>query len=187
MLEFYNTHIHPSSAQRAKAVIYLIAQTSPEEIAAKSDPEEQSAKLAKTLAGLLGQMGIESDAGKLQARLKPEEVAGGDTAAISAALGTYLTKDSGMPEEDANKMLQESAPVLQQVLPTLGIKLKGTGSPEQDDSASASTTSSEARLPELKEAVLIEDVRAFKASMPLSEGATPVKHLSEFEDLEPKL
>ena len=40
---------------------------------------------------------------------------------------------------------------------------------------------------EAQKAVVIEDVREFKARMPLSEGARPVKDLSEFEELEPKL
>ena len=60
-----------------------------------------------------------------------------------------------------------------------------TESSVKDDTAS--TTSSERKLPPIKEAEVIEDVRAFKARMPLSEGARPVKDLSEFEELEPKL
>jgi len=55
----------------------------------------------------------------------------------------------------------------------------------KDDTAS--TTSSERKLPTLKEAEVIEDVRDFKARMPLSEGARPAKDLSEFEELESKL
>lgn len=39
----------------------------------------------------------------------------------------------------------------------------------------------------VSEAVVIDNVRAFKAMLPLSEGARPVKDLVEFEDLEPKL
>ena len=35
--------------------------------------------------------------------------------------------------------------------------------------------------------VVIEDVKTFKASMPLSAGATPVKDLSEYEELGSKL
>lgn len=101
MLDFYNTHLSPASATRAKAAIHLIAQTSPDEVAADKDSPTQ-----QVLDG----------------------------------------KDE-----------------------------------------SASVTSSEALLPQGNEAVVIEDIRAFKASIPLSEGARPVKDLSEFEELEPKL
>jgi insulysin len=38
-----------------------------------------------------------------------------------------------------------------------------------------------------KEPYVIENVRTFKASLPVSAGATPVKDLSEFEELDAKL
>lgn len=59
----------------------------------------------------------------------------------------------------------------------------------QDETASA--TNSELRVEEQKKevgtAIRIEDVRSFKASMPLSEAKRPVKDLAEFEDLGAKL
>lgn len=59
----------------------------------------------------------------------------------------------------------------------------------KDETASA--TSSELRVEEQKKevgtAIRIEDVRSFKASMPLSEAMRPVKDLAEFEDLGAKL
>lgn len=59
----------------------------------------------------------------------------------------------------------------------------------KDEAASAA--SSELRVEEQKKevgtAIRIEDVRSFKASMPLSEAMRPVKDLAEFEDLGAKL
>lgn len=183
MVDFYNVHLNPASTQRAKAAIHLLAQTSPEEIAASSDSQEQTKKLAQTLGQLLSQMGVEADTTKLEERLSKADVAGGDTESITAAMSEYLTKDSGTSSADASQLVTSAESVLGQILPTLGIRPKGMV--VQDDNAS--TTSSEARLPAIKEAEVIVDVRAFKASMPLSEGARPVKDLSEFEDFEPKL
>ncbi|CAD0082820.1 unnamed protein product [Aureobasidium vineae] len=55
----------------------------------------------------------------------------------------------------------------------------------------ASVTSSERRvekqMEEVGTAIRIEDVRSFKASMPLSEAMRPIKDLAEFEDLGAKL
>lgn len=183
MVDFFDTHISPASTKRSKAAVWLIAQTSPEEIAARADPQEQTTKLAETLVQVLGQMGVKSDPTKLQERLSKVDVAGGDVDGIASAMSEFLEKDSGLPSTDAQTLMSESAPLLSQVLPTLGIRPKGAK--VHDDNTS--TTSSEARLPAIKEAEVIEDIRAFKASMPLSEGARPVKDLSEFEDLESKL
>ena len=63
--------------------------------------------------------------------------------------------------------------------------------PQAVKDETASATSSELRVEEQKKevgtAIRIEDVRSFKASMPLSEAMRPVKDLAEFEDLGAKL
>lgn len=55
---------------------------------------------------------------------------------------------------------------------------KATTVPEDESKVSTGTT---------QEAVVIEDVRDFKARLNVSAGARPVKDLSEFEDLDAKL
>jgi insulysin len=64
-----------------------------------------------------------------------------------------------------------------------------TQATNKDDTAS--TTSSELRVEEQKKevgvAVRIEDIRSFKAAMPLSEAMRAVRNISEFEDLGSKL
>jgi insulysin len=66
-----------------------------------------------------------------------------------------------------------------------------TSEPQAVKDETASATSSELRVEEQKKevgtAIRIEDVRSFKASMPLSEAMRPVKDLAEFEDLGAKL
>jgi insulysin len=68
---------------------------------------------------------------------------------------------------------------------------KKTEEPEAVKDETASATSSELRVEEQKKevgtAIRIEDVRSFKASMPLSEAMRPVKDLAEFEDKGAKL
>lgn len=66
-----------------------------------------------------------------------------------------------------------------------------TAKPQGVRDETSSATSSERRVEEQKKevgtAIKIEDVRSFKASMPLSEAMRPVKDLAEFEDLGSKL
>ncbi|CAD0094297.1 unnamed protein product [Aureobasidium mustum] len=66
-----------------------------------------------------------------------------------------------------------------------------TGEPQGVREDTASTTNSERRVEEQMQqvgtATRIEDVRSFKARMPLSEAMRPVKDLAEFEDLGAKL
>lgn len=66
-----------------------------------------------------------------------------------------------------------------------------SGEPQGVKDETASATSSERRVGEQMQqvgtATKIEDVRSFKARMPLSEAMRPVKDLAEFEDLGSKL
>lgn len=180
MIDYYTTHLHPSSPQRAKASVWLIAQTSPEKLAAQADPKEVIEKLSATLAQLLSQMQIQVDNPKLQSRLDAVDIKGHAVSQIKLALSTYLIKDNGMAQADVDKLVFESDPILAQILPQIGIVAASN-----DDSTSLKSDETKSALS--KEAEVIENVRAFKAGMPLSAGAQPVKDLSEFEDLEPKL
>lgn len=69
----------------------------------------------------------------------------------------------------------------------LSVHLIAQGS--SGDAAAAKTADVEAVAVDGKksEPMIITDVRSFKATLPLSEGARPVKDLVEFEELEPKL
>ncbi|KAK5018667.1 metalloprotease, partial [Cryomyces antarcticus] len=73
----------------------------------------------------------------------------------------------------------EGKAALTTVLPSIGIDAHAA-------SDKSSTISQPASLSP-NEVVIVTDVHAFKASMAVSAGARPVKDLSEFEELEPKL
>jgi insulysin len=63
--------------------------------------------------------------------------------------------------------------------------------PESEIRGGASTSTADGACvgtgPSDSKTVVIEDVKAFKASMPLTAGVRPIKDLSEFEELEAKL
>lgn len=184
MIEFYNHYLLPSSPSRAKASVHLIAQSSAEDVAADvatdKDPKEQLSELAAMLAQLLEQLGVAIDQTILITRLEEVDVVGGDTEGIMGAVGGYLKVDAGMPAEQVEQVMTQGKMVLSQVLPKLGIK------PKQPQQESEVVVNGDAEIKQA-EVVVIEDVKAFKASMPVSAGARPVKDLSEFEELEPKL
>ncbi|KAK5120857.1 hypothetical protein LTR85_005924 [Meristemomyces frigidus] len=182
MLDFFRSYFLPSSPTRAKASIHLVAQASAEDIAAKTDPAEQKEKLAGMLSQVLGQLGVEADNATLVKKLEKVDVAGGDTAGILNAVGGYLKETAGVAAEQIEQIMQQGQAVLAQVLPSLGISTK-PAVPETNGEIAVTGDAPE----KASKTVLIEDVPAFKASMPLSAGARPVKDISEFEELEPKL
>lgn len=94
----------------------------------------------------------------------------------------YLHDTAGMAEEQIKGISEQGEALLKQLLPSLGIK----SAPAKDEAKSQKPA--QAREAEEKNpAVIIDDVRAWKASLPASKGPRMVKDLSEFEDFEAKL
>ena len=178
MLDFYRTHFAPSSSTRSKAAIHMVAQASASDIAKKIDPVEQRTKLATTLASVLSQLGLQADPAKLAVKLEDVDVAGGDVDGIMSAAGKFLKADAGNSAEKVDAAMEQAPAVLKQILPTLGIKAKGEEVVEDGANGVPEKTS---------KTVVIEDVKAWKAGLPLSAGPKAVKALSEFEELESKL
>ncbi|EMC94102.1 hypothetical protein BAUCODRAFT_75180 [Baudoinia panamericana UAMH 10762] len=185
MLNFYKAYMHPSSQTRAKTAVHLKAQSSVREIAKKTDPKEQREKLAATLTNILGQLGVQAEPTKLAARLEKVDVAAGDTQGILNALGEYLKEGAGAATEQVQQVMGQGQTVLAQVLPLLGISPNASAKGERENDVAK--TDREVLPERQSQSVMIEDVKAWKASMPLSAGAKAVKPLSNFEDLESKL
>ncbi|QIX01481.1 hypothetical protein AMS68_006998 [Peltaster fructicola] len=175
ILNFYQQYIHPSSSTRAKAAVHLVAQASTADIAAKLDPQEQAQKLTATLGEALGQMGLPVDTAALSERLGKVDVHAGDVDDIVKALTGYIGETAQLAEAQLAQIAEQGKLLLTQILPSLGIQAA------KDEHATDTVAV------ESTPAVAIEDVKAWKATMPVSAGATPVKHLSEFEELESKL
>ena len=182
MLDFYRTYFSPASESRAKVSVHMIAQASAEDIGNKMNPKQQRQQLAETLASVLSQLGIEADAAKLDARLEKVDVQGGDVDGIVSASVTYLQNDAGANEEQVAAVQGQAPVILAQILPQLGIKSKAA-----EVEANGDTARNGAKVVKKNKSMIIDDMRAWKASMPLSRGPKAVKELSAFEELEPKL
>jgi insulysin len=159
MIEFFNHYIHPKSPARAKLAIHLVAQ-------AKSDVStKQISELIKTL-------GLDADtsakaATDLQSRLS---AAGHDENKEVEDLKTYLVRDLQVAE---NK-IEAAVATWKKLHAENGDKIEGL-----EDVAPPAANG--------KEAVLIEDVRGYKAGQVVSKGAVPARDLSTYEELDPKL
>ncbi|PSS03756.1 Metalloenzyme, LuxS/M16 peptidase-like protein [Coniella lustricola] len=160
MISFFDHYISPTSPQRAKLSVWMIAQ-------ATSDVStKQISELVKTLD--LESSESESQAATdLQARLS---AAGHDEEKEVAGLKDYLLHDLKVAE---NKI--ETAEQAWRKLHTNTNGLKGVHEEHNPPSLNGTTIS------------FIEDARDFKARLPVSVGARPVKDLIEYEDLDPRL
>jgi insulysin len=159
MIEFFNHYIHPSSPSRAKLAVYLEAQ-------AKSDVStKEISELVKTLD--LDATASASAATALQARLS---AASPDVDKEVAGLEDYLLHELKVPEGKID------------VAAEAWKKIHAAHGPGNDVVKDAEPPSANGTKP-----VFIEDVRSFKASLPASNGARPLRDLSEYEDLEAKL
>ncbi|KAK5154964.1 hypothetical protein LTR04_005901 [Oleoguttula sp. CCFEE 6159] len=179
MIAFYDTFIKPSSPHRAKAAIHLVAQATPQPTSSSADSDSQKQKLIDLLARFLTARGILADASSLAPYFEDVNVANADPQAIANTTARYLLNDLHIVEDEVAAVMEEGKAALTTVLPSIGIDAHAA-------SDKSSTVSQPASLSP-NEVVIVTDVHAFKASMAVSAGARPVKDLSEFEELEPKL
>ena len=91
---------------------------------------------------------------------------------------SYLSESAGLAEEQVKSWAEQGEGLLKQILPSLNLT-----------SAAAAAAPEKEEVAEEKEGktVLIKDVRAWKASLPASQGPRIVRDLTEFEDFEAKL
>ena len=93
---------------------------------------------------------------------------------------SYLRESAGMAEEQVKSLAEQGEGLLRQILPELNLtSAAAAAAPEKEESVKEEG--------EEKKTVLIKDVRAWKASLPASQGPRMVRDLTEFEDFEAKL
>jgi insulysin len=186
MLDFYNKYIHPHSTVRTKAAVHLIAQSSPADLAANTSPAEKLEKLTDVITQMLQQLGLEEiNADDLKKRMEKVDISSADAKSIASAVGSYLKETAGLAAEEVKQVVEQGQEALAQVLPSLGIVSKDAA---EEPNGTAEVNGEVATNGEThSKTVIVEDVKAFKASIPLTAGVTPVKDLSEFEELGAKL
>ena len=168
--------------------MHLIAQASAADLASKTSLDEKKEKLVETISQMLAQLGLEETSTEdLTKRVDKVDVGSGDTKGIMEAVGSYLQDSAGMAAEQVEQVVEQGQVVLASILPSLGIISKDAAENEPNGAADQANGEVVPNGESHNKTVVIEDVKAFKAGMVLSAGVRPVKDLSEFEDLAPKL
>jgi insulysin len=163
MISFYKHYMSPRSEARAKLSVYLVAQA-------------QSDVSTKQISELIGTLNIGADraaqaATDLQARLS---AAGNREDKEIAGLTDYLLHDLKVAEDKIDAAVEAWARISKTNGATNGTLVNGQ---ETDAKPVPSTT----------KPVLIDDVGTFKSGLQASVGALPVRDVSEYEELDPKL
>jgi insulysin len=164
MTDFYEHYLLPSSQKRAKLSVHLIAQ-------ATSDVStKQISELVKTL--ILSPELAAQAATDLQARLSS---ASHDEEKELAGMKDYLLHDLKVAEDKIDAAVAAWHRISKSNGAANHKLANGTEKAEQSWYESKSRP------------VIIEDVRTFKSGLQATAGALPVRDLSEYEDLDPKL
>ncbi|KAI9822691.1 MAG: Insulinase (Peptidase M16) [Pycnora praestabilis] len=181
LIEFFQHYIHPSSADRSKLSVHMLAQASPKAIADTITPAEQTEKVIGLLGKYLNSQGVEVEPGKLNQRFAGVDISGGDQEGIVGAIKAYLLEDLKLDDARMKTLVEQGQSLLETVLPSLGIQVIKPEEQEAEDQTPAEEAS------ESRASDIIEHVRDFKARLPVSAGARPVRDLSEFEETGSKL
>jgi insulysin len=145
-------------------------------------------KLTSALSQALTQLGGTAvDEAALSSRLSKLDLnAGTDVQSILGAVTGYLRETAGMAEEQVKSLAEQGEGLLKQILPSLN--LTAAAAPEKEKAAEEEVGAAvEGDEKKENKTVLIKDVRAWKASLPASQGPRMVRDLTEFEDFEAKL
>ncbi|KAM3418074.1 hypothetical protein BST61_g6279 [Cercospora zeina] len=190
IVDFYMTRLSPSSPVRSTFATQLVAQSSPEDIAAKTTDAEKSEKLADQVLALLSEMALQCEAEdriKLVEGLSKTDISKGDVPTTLKVIGTWLAA-IGLDEQSIKDILVQGEEALPQLFPAAGIIAPAHSADDEQTNGTTETTNGtdNKKVKEIKR-TLVEDVKAWKASLPLAANPKPVKDLEEFEELEAKL
>ena len=164
--------------------MHLIAQASAADIAAQTSTSEKREKLADTVTQMLHQLGLEdASSADLAKRMEKVDIASGNLESIVSTVGAYMKEGLGVAAEQVEQVLEQGKVALGHALPSLGIVSEHAANGDASQINGDATVNGESR----SKTLVIENVKDFKASMPLSAGPRAVKDLSEFEELGAKL
>ncbi|KAI9803791.1 MAG: hypothetical protein M1825_001671 [Sarcosagium campestre] len=185
IIDLYGRYIKLGAPSRSKLSIHLKAKGSSASDVQDGGAEEKKEKVLLLLGQYLNAQGVAVEQEVLQKRMEHVDVAKGDQAAIKAAIQQHLATDLKLPSDRVEAVLAEGAQLLAMALPSLGITVQPEADEAQSGEAEAEAKSvSDTQAPA---AVIIKDVREFKAGLEISAGARPVEDLSRYEELESKL
>jgi insulysin len=172
LVAFYRQYIDPASKMRAKLAIHLNAQSGTH--AAESDiSDEKRVRLAEIVDKQLSAAGFTSDHARLQTAFNDLDMTVIDRSQIVYMVKTYMAGDLSLSPAQID-------PVIEKLESTLGLQLKQLGLMGEKDEPINGTVVAQ-------KPVVITDVSAFKARLPVSTGPVAVSDITVFEDFDAKL
>jgi insulysin len=170
MKDFFMYYMSPSSPHRAKLSVHLIAQKRAKELTLA----EKKDRASTILATIFKESNITPNDDALKTRIDSIS----SEAAIPSAISAHLKDDLTLAADQVEKITDEA-------MAALGLADSGlSGEVVLADDAMTITGVQGGRS---KEPVLITDVHAWKAGLPMSTGVRPVRNLEEFMEDASKL
>ncbi|KAI7518225.1 hypothetical protein KC331_g21316, partial [Hortaea werneckii] len=129
-------------------------------------------------------LGVDTDVDALTKRFDAVDINAGDQKSILDAAAAYLKENAKIAAETVEQIVQQGPSLLEQILPSLGIR--STPAPIEINGEGGSVDASAkdgAKDEQTSKTVVIDDVQAFKAGLPLSAAPKPVKDLSNASSL----
>ena len=174
IVDFFKSYMSPHSTNRAKLCVHLLAQGQAE--AAKMSTSEKRAKLQEKVTELLEEQEIPVDEKKLSARIETIDPATATADTVAKTITDHLIEDVELEEEDVEEFMEQGQAMLGSLLVSAGMQ-----QPVQIEDKPAVNGAAQLK------AVVIKDVHAYKATLQTTTGPQPIKHITEFEEIEPKL
>ncbi|KAF2721146.1 LuxS/MPP-like metallohydrolase [Polychaeton citri CBS 116435] len=191
MLEFFNTYISPTSATRKKCAVHLVAKasssTATDSNQQPQDPAALREKLSQTLSQLFTKLSLPIEPAIISSHLEKIDISAGDRDSIASAVGSALSSSGALGEDKIKEVVEQGKAALGQILPTLGISAKSITETNGEVNGNAGEQQDAVKVENPNKVVQIEDVKAFKASIPISAGPAKAKEVHEFEELGAKL
>lgn len=158
------------STKRTKLSVHLIAQGQAQ--AAKLTASEKLAKLEEKLVELLEEQDITVDE-KFKSRIQSIDTETADIDSVAKVVQDYLINDLDYEDDEVEELMESGKPMLGSLLVSSGIQ-----KPVEEAPVNGAAT---------RKATVVSDVHKYKAQLMATTGPRPVRDITEFEDIEPKL
>lgn len=181
IIEFFDRYISPDSASRSKLTVCLRAQSSAAGLAKDVPSDALKEKMLQLLEHFLQSEGHVDKSEKIQQRLDGLEIHPANQRAIFSAIEQYLRNDLSLEDHRAKAVLEKGQTMMSALWFSAGVK------PDEQQGIDSMAADDDSKRPAKKASIPIESIYEFRAKLPLTAGAQPLRDLSEFEEVTPRL
>ncbi|KAI9781095.1 MAG: Insulinase (Peptidase M16) [Peltula sp. TS41687] len=183
IIEFFIRYISPDSAARSKLTVYLRAQSLTVGLAKTLPPKVLKENMLQVLEHFLQSEGHVGKPDKIQQRLDGIDIRPENQQAIFSALKQYFMDDLSLEDDKAKAVLEKGQTMMSALWHNTAVEPE----PEQEMDGDGMVPKDGTERPVKKVAIPIENIHDFRAKLPLTAGAQPLKDPREFEEVTSKL